>query len=89
MPCENGAEKELWCVDWYNEWLSLTKTKIDLVSLLRGPVEVFGEMSIPKGTEDKYYNTLEYYKWCSEKENNKKLAEIVLKSFQENNEPPI
>ena len=68
VQVKGNASKNLWCVPWpaLLDMIEITETKG------KTRLEIFYKMiqkfSIPKGTEDKYFNTESFVKWIAENE---------------------
>jgi hypothetical protein len=63
VPLKGGSKKDLWLAGWPE----LINYDPDAKSYLKEYYELIRRFQIPKGTEDKYFNTEEFVRWTLSK----------------------
>jgi hypothetical protein len=69
VPMKNSPSKSLWTIPWpYDIWADeheKSKGKAEVVRDSKARINILLEgMKVPKGTEDKYLNSLAYFDYC-------------------------
>ncbi len=64
VPLKNGKRQRMWVSAWPMDLLELQGNDLPARKVL---LECLGGFEIPRGTESKYYNTLDFFDWYVEK----------------------
>jgi hypothetical protein len=60
VPVKNGERREMWVISWPYDFLTRGDSKLSALGMFAGTLMC---LSIPKGTEAKHLNSLEFFKW--------------------------